>query len=116
MLSDRNTSVEHVLNLGVSDEVVVKRVSGRLTHLTSGRTYNKFFKPPKVDGLDDVTGEPLTQRPDDNENIIRNRLKTYHGYADKVLGYYNQKGLVRNINGEQPISVVNEQIRSFFKK
>jgi len=116
MLHDRKTRVDHVLNLEVSDEVVVKRVSGRLTHLTSGRTYNKFFKPPKVADVDDVTGEPLIQRADDKEEVIKNRLKTYHGYADRVLGYYQQKGLVRNINGEQPINVVNAQVRSFFTK
>ncbi|KAG2381388.1 hypothetical protein C9374_006377 [Naegleria lovaniensis] len=116
MLTERSTRVDHVLNLEVQDETVVKRIAGRLTHLKSGRVYNRFFNPPKVENLDDETGEPLVQRPDDREEVIRNRLKTYHGYADKVLNYYNERGLLRRIDGEQPIDKVNAMVRSFFTK
>ncbi|KAL9641920.1 hypothetical protein ABK040_000858 [Willaertia magna] len=116
MLSDRQSRVEHVINLDVKDESVIRRISGRLTHAASGRTYNKFFKPPQVPGKDDVTGEPLTQRHDDSEEVVKNRLKTYHSYADKLLAYYQNKGLVRNIDGEQQINVVNEQVRKYFRK
>ncbi|KAL0490661.1 adenylate kinase [Acrasis kona] len=114
MLKKNNKSLEHVIVLGVEDDVVVKRISGRLSHPASGRIYNKYFRPPKVEGKDDVTGEPLTQRDDDNETAIKTRLDAYHKYADSLIKYYDGKGLVRKVNAQQPINTVYNQVKKYF--
>ncbi|MGZ5054569.1 MAG: nucleoside monophosphate kinase, partial [Methylobacter sp.] len=71
------------------DEEIVKRMAGRRVHLQSGRTYHIEFNPPKVDGLDDVTGEPLIQRDDDKEETVRKRLSVYHEQTKPLVGYYS---------------------------
>eukprot|EP01035_Chromulina_nebulosa_P036439 gene36439-49083_t len=67
LLAEKGVSIDKVVNLSIDDELLIKRVTGRLIHLPSGRTYNIYFNPPKVEGVDDVTGEPLTKRGDDTE-------------------------------------------------
>jgi adenylate kinase len=114
MLSSRNQKLDHVVALNVDDATVVRRISGRYIHEKSGRTYNKFFKPPKVDLLDDETGEPLIQRSDDREEVIKNRLRAYHSYADNLLAFYSKQGLVRNVDADRPINVVQAEIRKYF--
>ncbi len=65
----------------IDDELLVRRITGRLTHMPSGRTYHVEFSPPKVAGKDDVTGEPLTKRADDNVEALRTRLVGFHKYT-----------------------------------
>ena len=72
------------------DAAIIDRMSGRRVHAASGRTYHVHNHPPKVDGKDDVTGEPLTQRPDDAEDIVRKRLATYHEQTEPLVAYYAQ--------------------------
>lgn len=114
MLSTRRQKLDHVIALHVDDETVVRRISGRLIHEKSGRTYNRYFKPPKVENKDDETGETLIQRSDDREEVIRNRLNSYHKYADHLLDFYGKQGLVRNIDAQRPINVVQAEIRQYF--
>ena len=81
-------SLDYVVEIGVSDEEILRRLSGRRVHPGSGRTYHVDFSPPKVAGKDDVTGEPLVQRPDDKEETVRNRIVTYHAQTRPLVEYY----------------------------
>lgn len=75
--------IDHVLEIAVDDEEIVKRMSGRRVHEGSGRIYHTIFNPPKVECIDDVTGEPLLQRKDDVEETVRHRLSVYHAQTDR---------------------------------
>lgn len=78
MLAARGTQIDKVLNFNVPDSVLVERVTGRWVHPASGRSYHTSFAPPRVPGLDDVTGEPLVQRKDDNAETLKSRLAAFH--------------------------------------
>jgi adenylate kinase len=80
--------LEHVVEIAVPDEVIVERMSGRRVHVASGRTYHVKFNPPKVAGVDDVSGEPLVQRVDDKEETVRKRLEVYHTQTEPLVHYY----------------------------
>src|SRR5205814_5596521 len=86
----RNSGVyiEHAVEIAVDDAVIIERMSGRRAHLPSGRTYHVKYNPPKVEGKDDVTGEPLVQREDDKEETVRNRLDVYHRQTEPLVEYY----------------------------
>ncbi|MFT3816181.1 MAG: adenylate kinase [Rubrivivax sp.] len=77
-----------VLEIEVPDEAIIERMSGRRAHLPSGRTYHVKFNPPKVEGKDDVTGEPLIQRDDDKEETVRKRLQVYQQQTRPLVDYY----------------------------
>ncbi|MBL8376278.1 MAG: adenylate kinase [Burkholderiales bacterium] len=81
--------IDYVLEIDVPDAEIVQRMSGRRVHLASGRTYHLKFNPPKVAGLDDITGEPLVQRDDDREDTVRKRLAVYHEQTRALIGYYS---------------------------
>ncbi|RUM80303.1 MAG: adenylate kinase, partial [Candidatus Thioglobus sp.] len=72
----------------VPDEDIVARMSGRRAHLASGRTYHVVYNPPKVEGIDDITGEELVQRADDNEETVKSRLDVYHEQTQPLVDYY----------------------------
>lgn len=80
--------LEHVVELAVDDAVIIERMSGRWTHQASGRSYHTRFNPPRVAGKDDVTGEDLTQREDDQEDTVRKRLQVYHRQTEPLVQYY----------------------------
>ena len=80
--------VDYVVDLQVSDDEILKRLSGRRVHPASGRTYHVVYNPPKVPGKDDVTGESLVQRPDDTEETVKNRIATYHAQTKPLVDYY----------------------------
>ncbi|TNF33551.1 MAG: adenylate kinase [Gammaproteobacteria bacterium] len=87
---DAGVEIDCVLEIDVKDEEIVRRMSGRRVHPASGRTYHIEFNKPKQDGLDDVTGEPLVQRPDDSEETVRKRLAVYHEQTKPLVGFYKQ--------------------------
>jgi adenylate kinase len=89
-LANMGIEVDHVVEIAVDDEEIVRRMAGRRVHLDSGRTYHLIFNPPQQEGLDDVTGEPLIQRDDDHENIVRDRLTTYHSQTSPLIGFYRE--------------------------
>lgn len=91
LLSESGASIDRVVNLSIDDSILLKRVEGRLIHPASGRTYNIYFSPPKVEGKDDVTGEPLIKRPDDNAAKLKTRLDEFHSKTTPVLNYYRTK-------------------------
>ena len=80
--------IDHVLEIAVADEEIVKRLSGRRVHPGSGRVYHVVYNPPKVDGKDDATGEDLVQRDDDKEDTVRKRLEVYHDQTAPLVGFY----------------------------
>ncbi len=83
-------AIDHVVQIAVPDADIVERISGRRSHLASGRTYHVRFKPPKVEGIDDVTGEPLVQREDDLEDTVKHRLAVYHRETEPLVEYYQR--------------------------
>ncbi len=112
--------IDHVVEIAVDDEEIVSRLSGRRVHLESGRVYHIRFNPPKVEGIDDESGEPLVQREDDSEETVRNRLGVYHEQTEQLVGFYSnlansaeQSGPhYHRINGEQGVDEVKQAILS----
>jgi adenylate kinase len=82
--------LDYVVEVDVEDAEIIKRLSGRRVHLASGRTYHVHFNPPKVPGKDDVTGEDLIQRDDDQEATILKRLQVYHSQTKQLIDYYSK--------------------------
>jgi len=89
-LKAAGVAVDAVVEIDVPDEEIIKRMSGRRVHLASGRTYHVVFNPPKEEGKDDVTGEPLIQRDDDQEETVKARLKVYHDQTEPLIDYYTK--------------------------
>jgi len=89
-MKDAGVAIDAVVDIDVPDQEIIKRMSGRRVHLASGRTYHITFNPPKVEGKDDVTGEPLIQRDDDKEETVRKRLEVYHNQTEPLIGYYKK--------------------------
>ncbi len=82
--------IDYVVEIDVEDAEIIKRMSGRRVHLASGRTYHVMFNPPKAQGKDDATGEPLIQRDDDREEIVKKRLEIYHTQTSPLVDYYSK--------------------------
>jgi adenylate kinase len=102
--------IDHVLEIDVPDEEIIMRMSGRRVHPGSGRVYHVKFNPPKAQGRDDVTGEPLVQREDDREDTVRKRLEVYRAQTRPLIDYYqrNAAGKYRRISGRGSV----EDVRS----
>lgn len=88
-LKAQGVQIDAVVEVDVPDEEIIKRMSGRRVHLASGRTYHVVFNPPKTEGKDDVTGEDLIQRDDDQEATVRKRLDVYHGQTKPLIDFYS---------------------------
>ncbi|KAK7037538.1 adenylate kinase [Paramarasmius palmivorus] len=114
MLESRKEKLDSVVQLLIDDQLLISRITGRLIHPTSGRTYHKEFHPPKVPMKDDVTGEPLIQRSDDNVETLRKRLSTYHSQTGPVVDYYKDRGLWHGIDAAQSPKVVWDNLRKIF--
>jgi adenylate kinase len=111
--------VDYVIEIQVEDEPIIKRMSGRRAHLASGRTYHVEFNPPKVEGKDDVTGEDLVQRDDDQEETVRNRLNVYHEQTSPLIKHYTEESKKDDakikyvsVNGMQEVDAVTKDILS----
>lgn len=110
--------IDHVLEIAVDDEVVVERLSGRRVHPASGRTYHLTLNPPKVAGVDDISGEPLVQRSDDVAETVRRRLAAYHEQTAQLARYYAaqaQSGdgnapACRRISGVGSVEQIRERV------
>ena len=108
ILAAQNAKIQSVVNFDIGDEVLVERIVGRRVHPASGRSYHVKFAPPKVEGKDDITGEPLVQRKDDNEAALRNRLEQFHAQTKPILEHY--KSVVHNVDATKAINRVYEQV------
>ncbi len=98
-------NLDAVLEIKVEDEAIVQRMSGRRMHPNSGRTYHVLYNPPKVEGIDDETGDPLVQRDDDQEDTVRNRLNIYHEQTEPLVAYYQQWGERGEANAPAYLSI-----------
>lgn len=88
-LKDLGFRIDYVVEINVDDEEIIRRMSGRRVHPASGRTYHVEFNPPRVQGRDDETGDPLVQRNDDREETVRERLSVYHRQTEPLVRYYS---------------------------
>eukprot|EP00878_Enallax_costatus_P012858 GHUV01013426.1.p1 GENE.GHUV01013426.1~~GHUV01013426.1.p1 ORF type:complete len:168 (+),score=31.71 GHUV01013426.1:683-1186(+) len=114
MLQAKGVGIDAVLDFEVPDSLLVERVTGRWVHPGSGRSYHEKFAPPKVPGRDDITGEPLIQRKDDNADTLKNRLKAFHAQTKPVVDYYRAK--VVKLEAEKQPEHVSKQIREALSK
>ena len=89
-MKSAGVALDHVLEIDVPHESIIERMSGRRVHQPSGRSYHVRFNPPKAEGLDDATGEPLIQRDDDKEETVRKRLEVYQDQTRPLVDYYGQ--------------------------
>jgi adenylate kinase len=89
-LQEAHVRLDHVIEIAVPDEEIIRRISGRRVHPASGRIYHIQFNPPVKEGLDDMTGEPLIQRDDDKEETVRQRLAVYHKQTEPLVNYYKR--------------------------
>ncbi|KAI5927860.1 adenylate kinase-domain-containing protein [Camillea tinctor] len=114
MLADKNQKLQHAVELQIDDGLLVSRITGRLIHPASGRSYHSIFNPPKTPMTDDITGEPLIQRSDDNADALKKRLVTYHAQTAPVVGYYKKTGIWKGIDASQePGQVWNSLLNVF---
>lgn len=112
-LEAMGVTIDTVIEIVVADEEIVKRMAGRRVHMQSGRTYHIEFNPPKVDGVDDLTGEALIQRDDDKEETVRKRLSVYHQQTKPLVGYYSAEGRVVNftsIAGKGSVDEITQKV------
>jgi adenylate kinase len=120
MLNEKQQPLKHAIELKIDDGLLVSRITGRLIHPASGRSYHRIFNPPQRSMTDDVTGEPLIQRSDDNAETLNKRLSTYHSQTAPVVAYYQKRGIWSGIDASQEpnqvwkslLSVFNESARS----
>lgn len=110
MMATRGQTIDAVLNFAVPDSVLVERITGRWVHPASGRSYHEKFAPPKVAGVDDVTGEPLVRRKDDNAETLKRRLAEFHASTAPVVAYFGDK--VKTIEANAPQEKVAGQVRA----
>ncbi|KAH7118011.1 adenylate kinase-like protein cytosolic [Dendryphion nanum] len=101
MLTAKQKTLQHAVELQIDDGLLVSRITGRLVHPASGRSYHKIFNPPKTAMTDDITGEPLIQRSDDNAETLKKRLGTYHQQTAPVVSYYQKTGIWKPIDASQ---------------
>jgi adenylate kinase len=111
-LGDLGRRITAVLLLDVPDEEVERRLSGRRVCVKKGHNYHVEFDPPKREGVCDQDGSRLIQRDDDKPEVVRNRLETYHEKTKPLIGYYDEQGLLRRIDGTRDPTDVHDHIRA----
>jgi len=112
ILKDQGKTIDDVVLLEVPDSELIGRITGRRIHKASGRSYHVKFNPPKVEGIDDVTGESLYQRKDDNQETLKPRLVNYHKQTAPLADYYEKQGVLRRINGNTTLANVWARIKA----
>eukprot|EP00741_Cyanophora_paradoxa_P001690 tig00000498_g1640.t1 len=111
MLSATGAKIDKAIQFVIDDSLLIRRVTGRLIHPASGRSYHVDFAPPKVAGKDDITGEPLVHRADDNEETLKKRLDAFHKQTKPVISYYAGKSILAAINADQKSDKVYADIK-----
>lgn len=115
MLSELGRDIDVVINLHVKRESLMARLTGRWICKSCGATYHVVFNPPKQEGVCDKCGGELYQRSDDKEDVVATRLDVNIKQSEPILAYYESKGLLKTVEGEQPIDTVYEQIASILR-
>ncbi|RSH86601.1 adenylate kinase [Apiotrichum porosum] len=106
MLAENSKKIDHAIELKIPDALLIARITGRLVHPASGRSYHREFNPPKKPMTDDKTGEPLIQRSDDNAETLKKRLGTYHQQTSPVVDYYRKTGIWSPVDAAQSPKLV----------
>eukprot|EP00002_Diphylleia_rotans_P002604 TRINITY_DN11653_c1_g1_i1.p1 TRINITY_DN11653_c1_g1~~TRINITY_DN11653_c1_g1_i1.p1 ORF type:complete len:224 (-),score=59.17 TRINITY_DN11653_c1_g1_i1:33-704(-) len=114
-LDKSGKKLDKALEFVIDDSILVRRVTGRLIHPASGRAYHVDFHPPKTPMVDDVTGEPLIQRSDDNVDTLKKRLASFHAHNGPVAQYYKDKGIYAPVDADKPASEVFSQILRYLR-
>ena len=111
LLDTINQQLDIVILLKLDDEIIVERMGGRRVHPDSGRIYHVEYNPPKVENKDDVTGEDLIIRPDDQEDTVRNRLKVYENQTSPLIEYYKKFNILSTIDANGNIEKINSRVK-----
>lgn len=111
MLEKQKVKIDKVLNFAIDDAILEERITGRWVHPSSGRSYHSKFAPPKVPGVDDVTGEPLIQRKDDTPEVLKSRLEAFHRQTEPVIEYYAKKGVLSQLHAEKHPKEVTAEVQ-----
>ena len=115
-LTSNGIVLDHVVEIDVSDEEVIRRISGRRVHEASGRVYHVVFNPPQVAGKDDETGDPLLHRADDTEETVRERLKVYHDQTRPLVEYYSDSTVrYSKVRGAGPVEDITKDVLDVLK-
>jgi len=116
LLENKKSKLNSVIEFAIDDSLLVRRITGRLIHPTSGRSYHEEFNPPKMPMTDDITGEPLIRRSDDNAEALKKRLEAYHTQTKPLVSYYQKKGIHTSVNAAQEPANVFYAIQVAFAK
>ncbi|XP_034560963.1 adenylate kinase 2, mitochondrial [Notolabrus celidotus] len=114
LLDKRHEKLDSVIEFAVDDSLLVRRICGRLIHQPSGRSYHEEFNPPKEPMKDDLTGEPLIRRSDDNETTLRSRLDAYHRQTVPLVEFYRSQGLHTAVDAAKSPNIVFASIVAAF--
>ncbi|XP_017768275.1 PREDICTED: adenylate kinase [Nicrophorus vespilloides] len=114
LLDKRQTTLDAVIEFGIEDSLLVRRITGRMIHPSSGRSYHDEFHPPKRAMIDDITGEPLIRRSDDNIEALKKRLQGYHNQTRPLVDYYQLRGIHHRVDASQAATNVFRNIDSVF--
>ncbi|XP_026497176.1 adenylate kinase [Vanessa tameamea] len=115
LLAKRKTQLDAVIEFNIEDSLLVRRITGRMIHPPSGRSYHEEFHPPRKPMTDDITGEPLIKRSDDNVDALKKRLATYHKQTVPLVDYYMRKGLHYRVDAAKSAEDVFSKIDNIFK-
>ena len=115
IIARNGLSLDAIINLSVPEDELVKRFTGRRVAEGSGRVYHTEYNPPKQKGRCDETGEPLKQRKDDTEEVVRHRLSVYQEETTPVIRFYKSQDRLTEVDGQQPMEDVFKEIRSVVK-
>ncbi len=110
LLNEIGSNLNKVIVIEVSDDIIVDRMGGRRVHKNSGRIYHIKFNPPKNEGFDDITNEPLSIRSDDKKETVKNRLNVYHDLTKPLINFYDKNKILLTVNGEDSIENVYSNI------
>lgn len=113
---DELIPINMVVNIDTPAEIILDRICNRWVHEPSGRVYNTTFNPPKAPGLDDVTGEPLTRRSDDNPDVWKARLQTFKESSEPLLEHYDKMGVLVTCSGNSSDEITPKLIKEFSKR
>ena len=113
LLKERGKNLDLVIVMGVNDEALIERIAGRFACVTCGEGYHDVYKMPKVEGVcDRCGGTQFVRRRDDNEQVVRSRLKAYHAQTEPLIDYYSGQGKVRTVDGMKDIGTVEKEIET----
>lgn len=114
LLAKRQTQLDSVIEFKIDPDLLVKRICGRLMHPASGRSYHEEFFPPKKSMTDDITGEPLVRRSDDNPEALKKRLKVYQDQTSPLINYYKLRGIHYAVEAAKKPDIVFQDIQKCF--